>query len=182
MNCRLLLSVGVAVAALAGSGSAGAVPLLFNFSGPSGTASFQLDSNPTPDFSSTFIGSDQFGFDNVVGTFGGMPGTASIITFGSGSIFSSFSVTAPNLGFTQFSSPTLFTGSRTMPVFLTGSFTLINPFFGNGTLSISQVQSAVPEPGIWAMLLVGFALTGTALRYRRLGTAVTVGWPSNPTR
>jgi hypothetical protein len=37
-----------------------AAPLLFDFSGPSGTAIFQLDSSPTPDHSQTFVGSDQF--------------------------------------------------------------------------------------------------------------------------
>lgn len=167
MKNRFLLSISVAVISFGGSSLASAAPLLFNFSGPSGTAVFQLDSNPTPDFSSTFIGSDQFGFNNVAGTFGGIAGTASTISFGSGSIFSSLSITAPNLGFTQFSSPTLFTGSRTMPTFSTGSFTLVNPFFGNGTLNISSIQSSVPEPGTWAMMMLGLGVVGFAARRRQ---------------
>ena len=166
MKRSYLLSVGVAAMAFAVSSPASAEPLLFSFSGPSGTASFQLDSNPTPDFSSTFIGSDQFGFNNVAGTFGGIPGTASVISFGSGSIFASLSITAPNLGFTQFSGPALFTGTRTDPVFSTGSFTLINPFFGNGNLVISQIQGAVPEPATWAMMMLGFGGLGFAMRRR----------------
>lgn len=32
---------------------------------------------------------------------------------------------------------------------------------------------AVPEPGTWAMMLVGFGMTGAALRYRRRRVAVT---------
>ena len=147
-------------------------PLLFDFSGPSGTAVFQLDSNPTPDFASTFIGSDQFGFNNVAGTFGGLPGTASTISFGNG-IFSSLSITAANLGFTQFSSPTLFTGLPNTPVFLTGSFTLLNPFFGNGTLTISQAATAVSEPATWTMMVVGFGAMVFALHRRR--STVTTG-------
>lgn len=168
---RCWLMVGVATVALAASSPASAVPLVFNFSGPSGTALFQLDSNPTPDFSSTLIGSDQFGFNNVAGVFGGTPGVASTISFGSGSIFSAFSITAPNLGFTQFSSPTLFTGSRTAPVFSPGSFTLINPFFGNGSLTISAATAAVPEPASWAMMIGGFGLVGAAVRRRKVAVS-----------
>lgn len=165
MKLKYLLTASVAYAVCFTSIPASAAPLLFNFSGPSGTALFQLDSNPTPDFASTFIGSDQFGFNNVAGTFGDTPGTASVIRFGNG-IFASLSITAPNLGFTQFSSPTLFTGSPNAPVFSTGSFTLVNPFFGNGTLNISQAVAAVPEPASWAMMIVGFGAIGLARRRR----------------
>lgn len=165
MKLRYLLTASMAYLACATSISASATPLLFNFSGPSGTALFQLDSNPKPDFSQSFIGSDQFSFNDVVGTYGGTPGTASTISFGNG-LFASLSITAPNLGFTQFSSPTLFTGSPNAPVFSTGSFTLINPFFGNGTLNISQVAGAVPEPATWAVMIVGFGAIGLAMRRR----------------
>lgn len=33
--------------------------------------------------------------------------------------------------------------------------------------------SAVPEPATWGLLLIGFALVGASLRYRRLQTAIT---------
>ena len=159
---------GMATAMLLVASPAYAAPLLFNFSGPSGTAIFQLDSNPTPNSSQTFIGSDQFSFSNVAGIFGGIAGTASTISFGNG-IFASLSINAANLGFTQFNAPTLFTGSPNSPTFLTGTFTLINPFFGNGTLTISPVTvaAAVPEPATWAMMLVGFGAMGGALRRRQ---------------
>lgn len=166
MKIGMLLTVSVAAVTCVTAVPASAATLLFDFFGPSGTASFQLDSNPTPDFASTFIGSDQFGFNNVAGIYGGTPGTASTISFGNG-IFSSLSITAPNLGFTQFSSPTLFTGTPTAPVFSTGSYTLINPFFGNGTLTISGISAAVPEPGTWAMMIAGFGAISFAMRRRR---------------
>lgn len=172
MKLKMLLTASIAAVVCTTSIPANAAPLRFNFSGPSGTALFQLDSNPTPDFASTFIGSDQFGFNNVAGTFGGAPGTASIISFGNG-IFSSLSITATNLGFTQFSSPTLFTGSPNTPIFSTGSFTLINPFFGNGTLTISQVATAVPEPAAWAMMIVGFGAVVFA-KHSRTSKVTTV--------
>ena len=167
MNRSIFVSTSVAVLAFACSSAASAVPLLFNFSGPSGTAVFQLDSNPTPNTSTAFLGSTQFSFTNVAGTFGGVTGTASTISFGSGSIYSSFSLTAPNLGFTQFSNPTLFTGPQTSPTFLIGSFTLINPFFGNGSLIISAAPGAVPEPAMWGMMILGLGMVGGSLRRRR---------------
>lgn len=160
------LALGMATAMVVAASPVYAAPLLFNFSGPSGTAMFQLDSNPTPDFSQTLIGSDQFSFNNVAVTFGGVAGTASTVSFGNG-IFSSLSITAPNLGFTQFNAPTLFTGSASTPTFLTGSFTLINPFFGNGQLTISPVVAAVPEPATWAMMILGMGAVGFAMRRRQ---------------
>ncbi len=161
------IAIAIAAATVAAASPAYAVPLLFDFSGPSGTATFQLDSNPTPDFSQSFIGSDQFGFNNVDGTFGGVAGAASTVSFGNG-IFSSLSIAAANLGFTQFNAPTLFTGDPSNPSFLTGSFTLVNPFFGNGTLTISPVAigGAVPEPATWAMLLLGIGGIGFSMRRR----------------
>ena len=160
------LMFAMATATLVAASPAYAAPLVFNFSGPSGTALFQLDSHPTPDASQTFIGSDQFSFNNVAGTFGGIAGTASTISFGNG-IFSSLSINAPNLGFTQFNAPTLFTGSPGSPTFLTGSFTLVNPFFGNGQLTISPLAAAVPEPATWGMMILGMGVIGVALRRRQ---------------
>lgn len=164
MTIRL---VGTAIAALAfaAAAPAAAVPLAFDFSGPSGTATFELDSMPTPDFAGSLFGSDQFGFYNVAGTFGGVRGVATVVSFGSGSIFSAFSITAPGLGFSQFTAPTLFTGPPTAPILAPGSFTLINPFFGNAALTISVAP--IPEPATWALLLAGFAVTGVAARRTR---------------
>ena len=163
MKLKIVLASIASVASMAVSVPASAAILLFDFVGPSGTAQFQLDSIPTPDFNSTFIGSDQFGFNNVPGTFGGVAGTASTISFGNG-IFASLNIVAPNLGFTQFSSPTLFTGSGASPTFTPGTFALVNPFFGNGRLTISQAASAVPEPSTWAMMLIGFGVMGAMMR------------------
>lgn len=170
------LAFSMAAATFAFASPAYAAPLLFNFSGPSGTAIFQLDSNPTPDSFQSFIGSDQFSFSNVAGTFGGVAGTASTISFGNG-IFAGLSINAANLGFTQFGNPTLFTGAPGNPTFLTGSFTLINPFFGNGNLTISPaaVAGAVPEPATWAMMLIGFGGIGFAMR-RRSKVRTTVSY------
>ncbi len=172
MKLRFLLRAGAAIAAVTASLPASAAPLLFDFAGPSGTAQFRLDSNPDPDFANTILpGSDQFGFNDVPGIFGGVPGTASTISFGTG-IIADLNIVAPNLGFTQFSgsTPALFSGTSTAPVFAPGNFTLINPFFGNGSLTIT----AVPEPATWAMLLIGFAAVGASVRSARHKQKTTV--------
>lgn len=155
-------------AAIVGMASpAYAAPLVFNFSGPSGTAVFQLDSNPTPDTFSSFLGSDQIAFKNVSGVFGGIAGTADNIGFGNG-LFASLNINAANVGFSQFSGPTLFSGPANTPTFSVGSFVLINPFFGNANLTISPaaVAGAVPETATWVMMLVGFGAVGFAMRRR----------------
>ena len=36
-----------------------------------------------------------------------------------------------------------------------------------GDLSITQVAAGVPEPGTWAMMLLGFGAIGVALRRRK---------------
>lgn len=178
MKMRFLFKAGAAIAAVTASLPASAAALLFDFSGPSGTAQFQLDSNPVPDFSRTVLpGSDQFGFNDVAGIFGGVPGTASTISFGTG-IIADLNIVAPNLGFTQFSgsTPALFSGTTTAPIFAPGNFVLINPFFGNGSLTISAVSPAIPEPATWAMLLLGFAAIGGALRLSRRKQNVSVSY------
>jgi hypothetical protein len=38
--------------------------------------------------------------------------------------------------------------------------------------SITFVPNAVPEPATWAMMLVGFGMVGSAMRYRRRSTKV----------
>ncbi len=64
----------------------------------------------------------------------------------------------------------LYTGSEAAPTMLTGRFTLFDAF-SNAPLLLSV--TAVPEPGTWAMLILGFGIAGFALR-RRTAVRTTV--------
>ena len=168
---KIIIASGVAISALCVAVPADAATLLFQLTG-SKDATFQLDSNPTPDsFTSTFIG-DQISFNNVAGIFGGTPGVASSISFGT-NLINKLDITGTSLGFTQFTGPALFTGPASSPVFAPGTFSLVNFVFGPATLTISQVAVAVPEPSSWAMMLIGFGMLGAAARYRRRKTAIS---------
>lgn len=62
---------------------------------------------------------------------------------------------------TSFVGPVLFTGSTDAPKFLTGTFQFGDD--GADTLTIS----AAPEPGAWALMILGLGGVGAALRGRR---------------
>lgn len=169
MRLRCAFFATVAVLATGAALPAQAAILDFVLSG-SRNATFQLDSNPTPDMSSTSVFGDQIQFTNIAGTFDGVAGTASSIGFGSG-LFASLNVNGTSLGFTQFAGPTLFSGTSTAPIFSTGVFQLTSIVSGSSTLTISQaappVTGAIPEPASWALMIGGFGLTGAALRRQR---------------
>ena len=161
---KALITFGAAVFATLASVPAHASTFLFELTG-SRNATFTLDSNPTPDsFSSSFIG-DQFAFNNVSGTFGGTPGTASV-SFGN-NLIAALNINSGSLDFTQFVGPALFTGTAASPMFNLGTFNLTSIVSGSSTLTISQAATgAVPDPATWAMMLIGFGAIGWASRRR----------------
>jgi hypothetical protein len=63
------------------------------------------------------------------------------------------------------SSITLGTGDHTIN--LIGTLTGLDPGGYSGTLNVQSVRGAVPEPATWAMMLIGFAGVGFAMRRRR---------------
>jgi hypothetical protein len=166
MKSKLILVASAAMLMVGAALPADAALLNFNLTG-SRDAFFQLDSNPMPNsFSSSSLIGDQIGFTNVSGTYGGVPGTASI-GFGTG-LIAALNVGSTSLGFTQFAGPALFSGPASSPIFSTGVFNLTSIVSGASTLTISDAAvSGVPEPSIWATLIAGLGLMGFALRRHR---------------
>jgi len=68
-------------------------------------------------------------------------------------------------GVTATSGPQLYTGSEDAPTLLTGTLMLTDYYDG---APLMLTVTAVPEPMTWALMLGGFALTGAALRRRRV--------------
>ena len=169
---KLLKIAALPLCALVMTGtSADAAPLLFSFTGQAitgpVTASFTLDSNPVPDDinEQPAFGFGQVFFNNVPGVFNGKSEIASTIAFGTG-LAAQFQILGTSAGFAQFGGDPVFTGTFRNPVFSTGTFNFPG-FFSSGTLTVTEAAAAVPEPASWAMMLIGFAVVGTALRTRR---------------
>ena len=166
-----ILVVLTALAATAAAAPANAATLLFQLSG-SRNATFAFDpTTATPSFrSSSFIG-DQISFNGISGIFGGVAGTASV-GFGN-FLVADLNIQNPNLGFTQFVSTDFFRFVNSQPDFTLGTYQLNSIVSGRSELTISQLAlGAVPEPGTWAMLILGFGMVGGAIRYRRREMAV----------
>jgi len=104
---------------------------------------------------------DIFGFDgDGIDTFGAPSNTTDTTGYG-----------GPNAYFTNIS-----------PDAMRGTVNFINPVAGNGgtdyfsleeSLDATSLSSGTPEPAIWAMLLVGFAGLGIAVRRTKVPRAAT---------
>ena len=167
MRKQLFLLCSIAFSSVALSAPANAQALLFELSG-SRNATFTLNT-PTPNsFTTNALIGNQIFFNNIAGTFGGTAGTANI-SFGT-NLIADLNIQSASLGFTQLSVPgDLFTGPASNPTFNLGTFNLSGGFTaGPATLTISQAAiAAVPEPGTWAMMLIGFGAMGVSMRRRR---------------
>lgn len=163
---KWLLAMSAMAGSLTLSSPASAAPLLYSFTGLPGLAtnfSFKVESNPFP-FSADQAGFQSAIFDNV--------------GYGSGTKFVRFYSASYGGGFGDFLGAQLYSGHYSAPTLLTGVFALTNTSKSpRGTLTVSAVSAvaaAVPEPGTWAMMLVGFGLVGGMARMQR--RRVTVAW------
>lgn len=181
---RLLTSTFAAVAALALAPAAQAA----NF--PVGSTNFTASGGPNGTFSG-FFGNNGIAAGAFTDTF---TFTLPINGIGSGTVTTSASIfgSANDLDFTSVlvnnvvapitrSSQNLFESAGVNSVAITAgvlnTITVTGVSRGNGAYGgqatfIPTVTSAVPEPSTWAMLLVGFGMTGVAMRYRRRNTKV----------
>ena len=172
MRKRLWLVCGAALSGAFMSAPASAQALNFVLTGAR-TATFSLASS-TPNSSTSTLSGDQIFFNSIFGTFGGTAGNADI-SFGT-NLVSALQIQSPTLGFTQLTGPALFGGSPANPIFNIGTFNLSGGFLsGASTLTISRaaVVSGVPEPGTWAMMLLGFGAIGFSVSRRRSTVAAS---------
>lgn len=146
------------------SSAASAAPLLFSFTGIPGISpnfSFKIDSNPLP-YGATSTSFQAIIFDNV--------------GYDSGAKWAKFYSASLGGGFGDYMGAQLYSGHPLSPTLLTGVFALTSTSKSpRGTPTVSAVTAAVPEPGTWAMMLVGFGLVGGAARYRRRSTTLAYG-------
>ena len=77
MRKQFLLLCGIALSSLTVSVPASAQALLFELSG-SRNATFTLTSSTPSSFTSSTLVGDQIFFNNIAGSFGGLPGTGNI--------------------------------------------------------------------------------------------------------
>jgi hypothetical protein len=168
---RLALVASVALAALTPA-PASAAQFIFNFStttpliGGGGSGSGVITTNDVTIESRGFTAQT---ITSITGTFNGSNITGLAAPFGANNLF-------------YLTGPSFVDGSGLG--FITAAGTSVNLFFQDSASSFrinttgpftssfvsassSAVAAAVPEPGTWLMMLAGFGLIGTALRFRR---------------
>lgn len=168
---KLLLVCGIALSSAFTAIPAYAQALTFTLTGGR-NATFTLDDSIPDSFSSSALAGNQIFFNAVAGTFGGTAGTADI-SFGT-NLIADLNIISPTLAQTQLSLPAnstitdLFTGSPSNPTFNLGTFNIGGGFGPSAVLTISRASvAAVPEPGTWAMMLIGFGAMGVSMQRRR---------------
>lgn len=161
--------VGCALATTCLAAPASAATFLFTFDGTTIDASGTLTTEDTPTAQGGFLIT---GITGTVGT-AAITGLLAPGTFG-GNDNLLFVGRDPLLSFGGFS----FTADGSNNIFattqLTGGFGLLRPdgTIVAGRFSITPQQAgAIPEPGTWALMLLGFGFVGAALRRRKATVA-----------
>jgi hypothetical protein len=159
---HIALLAAAAAIGLATCAPASADPFQFVITGDY-SASFVLDSNPTPD--AAFSGS-YFTLWDVPGFPDAVLGVADVSFFNA--------VNGGGLGIEDFygfnllflsDGPQLYSGTEANPIFKTGTFALTE-YQGSGNYSLTISALGVPEPASWGLMIAGFGLAGAALRRR----------------
>jgi hypothetical protein len=180
---RKFLLAATSCATLLSTNPASAATLLFDFVSvdPADSFSFSLDSNPTPFFDNSMTAIIETTFNTSAGP---VDGNVAFMIAANGGGFATF---VPGFFFPEPVGEQLFTGTTADPTFAPGVFEL-NFFNGlapsgavivgppAGTLTISETMAAVPEPGTWLMMILGFGAIGASMRRRQQNTTLAVSY------
>jgi hypothetical protein len=166
---KKLFLTAASCAALMSASSASAAEIFFDFVSSDNQVedfSFTLDENPTPDI----VFSQDFRINNVdVLTPTGIV-TTNIGFFETGIGGGLEAVPLASIPTLVLFGPQVFQGTINNPTFAPGSFEFFNQTTSLGVLTLSRVNSAVPEPGTWMLMILGFGAIGAMMR-RKQSTA-----------
>ena len=155
-------STVIAAALLFNAAPADAATLLVSATNGGSTIEFTIDDTPAPDTSTgDYVGFYQSATLNGTNQSGVLQFWTNPGSYNGGFTFSSYD--SVDFFYTG-SGPVLFSGPTSGPTILAGAYT-----FSLGRASISPA-GAVPEPGTWGIMLLGFAGIGIALRKNRRRT------------
>lgn len=155
MSVRITLAA-IAFAAVSIAVSAHARTLTFSYAGDA-NADWTQSSHPTRNFA-VLDGYTNVPVDN--GVSGGV-GFGDVFFYTRGG----FAISEGNFTLIE-GGPPLFAGSVDHPNFSAGKYDM-----SNGTLTVTAVPYALPEPSTWTLCLIGFGSLGLAARRRRAATA-----------
>ena len=161
MKLKKILSRAAVAATLLCAGVANAALYQFTVSGDY-SASWQLDSAPTPDLAPVGLG---ITFGDVTGVYANAVSELADVSFFNGSMGGGMSIEDYYGGTFLLiaDGPQIYEGSEETPLFHTGTYALTEY---QGTASYTLTIAAVPEPATYGMLLAGMALVAVAARRR----------------
>lgn len=164
---KTILMTAAALGAIATATSAQAAISTISFQSTAYNFTLGVDTMPAPATS----GAGYFYIAPVLGTFNGNAFN-----------FNHFAFTAQpdyTAGFTYngiineiFGNAQLFSGATSAPTLLAGVYNLTRANGTTGVLTISSDTGAVPEPATWAMMTLGFAAMGLAMRRKKVSTRI----------
>jgi len=161
MKLKTILSSAAVAATLLCAGVANAALYQFTVSGAY-SASWQMDSAPTPDLAAVGLG---ISFGDVSGFYQNAVSALADVSFFTSAMGGGMSIEDYYGGtfLLVADGPQLYEGTEEAPVFSTGTYALTEY---QGTAGYTLTIAAVPEPATYGMLLAGMALVGVAARRR----------------
>lgn len=147
---------------------ASAATLVYRLIGPSSgySAIWQMSSTPTPD---QIVPDQGFAIFRVEGSFPGVTDGAAYLDFFSADNGGGLAIADADgpAQFVSLSGAQLYSGGEAAPLLSKGVFSLTDADGTTGySLRVADLGAVVPEPATWALMILGFAAIGGAMRGR----------------